>query len=177
MRHLLLTTTLCLVATTAWAGGEYHAPVASPASAAPSYTTNAPSAAATSHSQSSSVSKSNANANTGPVTVNNSTTPGYSGGGYNGPRYPTPDAIAPSIVTANECALPRSFGISAIFAGLSGGWATESESCKRLRLARSLSENDPATAREVKCLEDDMRRAAYSSGHPCRRDVRGWDTK
>lgn len=168
MKHLLITSALCLAATTAWAGGSGHDPVPapSPAAAAPSYTTNAPSANANSVARTEPVT-----ARTGPVTVNN--TPGS--GGYNGPRYTTPDAIAPSIVTANECALPRSFGVSAILAGLSGGWANETDSCKHIRLSRTLEKmQDHDGAREALCLEDDMRRAAYSSGHPCAKDRLGW---
>lgn len=106
---------------------------------------------------------------------NGGNTMNYSGGSYNGPRYIAPDVSAPSISTANECALPRSFGLSALLGGASGGWARESENCKRQRMAKYLDRiGDHKTAREVMCLEDDMRRAAYSSGHPCARDVRGW---
>lgn len=113
--------------------------------------------------------------NTGPVTVNNTTGGGY---GYNGPRYNTPDAIAPSVVTANECALPKSAGLSVFGFGLSGGFANESENCKRRLLAHDLDvTGDRMTAREVRCLEEPMRRAAYSSGRPCARDARGWDAR
>lgn len=114
--------------------------------------------------------------NTGPVTVNNTTGGGY---GYSGPRYTTPDAIAPSIGTANECALPRSFGVSAILAGISGGWANESEDCKQLRKMKYLAQTgDARTAREMECQTNDvMRRAAYSAGRPCARDARGWDAR
>ncbi len=99
----------------------------------------------------------------------------YSGGNYSA-RGNNVDAFAPSIATANECALPKSAGASFLGIGMSGGFANESDSCKRQRLATMLVKmGDPRAAREALCLDEDMRRAAYSSGHPCAADARGWN--
>lgn len=196
MNKLLLTTAFCLIAGMAQAGGSYEQHGQPPATVTgqqsqgqlqgqlqgqrQGQTAQGGNAAALGGAGGSATARGGrggaggSGGNTGPVTVNNTT----GGGGYNGPRYTTPDAIAPSIGTANECALPKSAGLSLFGFGASGGFANESDSCKRQRLATMLVRmGDPKGSREVLCLEDDMRRAAYSSGRPCARDARGWDAR
>lgn len=190
-RTLLITAALCL-SPAAYAGGTHDQQHGQPQQ--PSYTATANNTAvagAAARSMAASQARSVAGATGGAASAqggrggaggsasNGGQTMNYSGGSTSySARGNTPDAIAPSIATANDCALPKSVGFSLFGWGASGGFANESDACKRQRLAAILMKmGDARGAREALCLEEDMRRAAYSSGAPCAADARGWNRR
>lgn len=114
-------------------------------------------------------------ARTGPVTVNNST--GGYGGGYSA-RGNTPDVLGGSVNGGNPCGLGASGGGSGPGFGGLLSFMWEGKGCERRQNAALLANmGDVASARETLCYDDTVRRARYTTGHPCARDARGWDPK
>lgn len=179
MKHLLITTALCLAATTAWAGGSGHAPAPTPN--AITYNAAGAVAGAAAHSQASAGATAQggrATARTGPVTVNNSTGGGYGGGGYSA-RGNTPDVILGSVSGGDPCGLGAGGNGSGPGAGAALIAMFEGSGCQRLEDAKMLNNlGFSRIAIKDRLCEggswfnaNHFRKTFWNAGDPCPDDV------
>lgn len=166
MKHVLMITTVLLLATPVWAGEGYKQPTGQ--------TQGQGQGQAQQMRQGQRQGQSQGLANRNDININQQAG-GGSGGGYNA-RGNTPDVLIPSIATGNVCALPVTAGAAFSGIGFGFGAAAESKNCEIRQLAGLfVSMNMRGAAKETLCQSDVARRALYSYGTPCARDAKGWD--